>query len=156
MTHRSHSTTFSSVRPWRLHQVRGRQPSTILRSRKASEVKEIIKMSNIIRFKLTYLEKIVFEKIPHRFVSWNSPPGVKVEVQYVQPGHQHEGGQLGLVPHSDQHHQQRSNQVLDNLASVILKICFYKFNLFLNTCMADISNLRSVRNMNTRRILPAS
>ena len=36
-----------------------------------------IKRNPVIR---TNLEKIVFEKIPHGFVSRNGPPGVEVEV----------------------------------------------------------------------------
>lgn len=63
----------------------------------------------------TDLEEIIFQEISEWFVGRNCPPGIMVKVQHSQQGHQDEGRQLGLITENDQHHQNRSNDVLDHL-----------------------------------------
>ena len=62
-----------------------------------------------------HLEEVVFEEVSHGFICGDGPPGVEVEVEDVEPRDQHQGGQLRLVADSDQDHQERPDQVLDNL-----------------------------------------
>ena len=62
-----------------------------------------------------HLEEIVFEEVSHGFVGRDGPPGVEIEVEDVEPGHQHQGGQLRLVADSDEDHQQGADKVLDDL-----------------------------------------
>ncbi len=64
---------------------------------------------------LTHLKEVVLEEVPHGLVRGDVPPGVKVEVEDVEPGHQHQSAQLGLVANGDQNHQHGAHQVLDNL-----------------------------------------
>jgi len=66
-------------------------------------------------FLLTHLEKVVFQEIPEWLVGRNGPPGIVVQVQDREQGHQDQGGQLCLVAQHDQHHQNGSDDVLDNL-----------------------------------------
>jgi len=61
------------------------------------------------------LEEIVFEEVSHGLVGRDGPPGVEIEVEDVEPGHEHKGGQLGLVADSDEDHQQGADEVLDDL-----------------------------------------
>ena len=62
-----------------------------------------------------HLEEIVFEEVSHGLVGGDSPPGVEVEVEDVEPGDQHEGRELGLVADGDEDHQQGADKVLDDL-----------------------------------------
>ena len=69
----------------------------------------------------SHLEEIVLEEVSHGLVCWNVPPGVEIEVEDVKPGDKDQGGELGLVADGDEHHEERANQVLDDLHGGHLK-----------------------------------
>ena len=59
-----------------------------------------------------HLEEIVFEEVSHGLVGGDSPPGVEVEVEDVEPHNQNKRAQLRLVADRHQNHQDGTNQVL--------------------------------------------
>ena len=112
-------------------------------------------MSNISTFRLfSHLEEIILEEVSHGLVGGDGPPGVEVEVENVEPGDQDQGRELGFVSDRDKDHQEGADKVLNNLEFEDDALPGNNISTF--TCIADISNLRRVRNMKTRRILPAS
>lgn len=65
------------------------------------------------RVVLTYLEKVVFEEVPHGLVRRNAPEGVEVEVEDVEPKDEDEGGELRLVADGDGDHEDAADHVLN-------------------------------------------
>ena len=63
----------------------------------------------------SYLEEVILEEVSHGFVSRNVPPGVEVEVEDIEPGDEDKRGELCLVADGDEHHEERADQVLDDL-----------------------------------------
>ena len=63
----------------------------------------------------TYLEEIVFEKIPHGFPGINCPKSVEIHVQYKKPQGKDEGRELCLIANCHQNHQNGANYILQNL-----------------------------------------
>lgn len=62
-----------------------------------------------------YLEKVVFEEVPEWLVGWNGPPCVVVKIQGGQKQDQCEGRQLGFVADRNEYHENRAEDVLDDL-----------------------------------------
>jgi hypothetical protein len=83
----------------------------------ASDMVDELEMKNE---NVHYLEEVILEKVSHGLVGRHVPPGIEVEVEDVEPGHQHQGTQLGLVPNRDQDHQNRAHQILDHLHNKII------------------------------------
>lgn len=68
----------------------------------------------LFRYSL-YLEEIIFKEISHRFVGWNSPPSIKIEVKDCQPGYKYQCTQFCFESDCHKNHQNGSNDILKNL-----------------------------------------
>jgi len=70
---------------------------------------------------LNYLEKVILEKVSHWHVAGDVPPGIKDEVQDVEPEDEGESGELGLIANRHENHQHAAHHVLNDGDGIGLK-----------------------------------
>ena len=61
------------------------------------------------------LEEVVLQKVPHRAIVRDVPPGIEITIESSQPYDQHQGRQLRLVTNGDEENEGCAYQVHENL-----------------------------------------